>query len=249
MKIYFLHPEGPAARLSACHVSIDEWLSLRLALLGEPFFKEETAESSVLSILVAFFFRGRKFPEKRTASSRKESEESKTMSGDGATRLTLDSTSQIQTVKLQSHSSSYIKKLANEPSIGLFEVQEHVHRAVPRQADTVRKLDKCRQGLSDAAYDVDYSIITVKSWQEMVAFQRIKRMMSASIMSLEMMSEGKPPNFSVIDDVATKPSPSQGRKRTPTGPRHRPPSRPSSALSPQLARVDHLPTEPVVGED
>ncbi|MDP2437570.1 MAG: hypothetical protein Q8P67_17645, partial [archaeon] len=57
--LYFLHPEGPAARLSACHVSFDEWLSLRLAPLGEPFFKEGAAESSVLSILVAFFPRSK----------------------------------------------------------------------------------------------------------------------------------------------------------------------------------------------
>lgn len=127
-------------------------------------------------------------------------------------KLTLDSTSAEQIVKLQTHSSTYVKKLANEPSIGMFEVQEHVHRAVPRLGEVVRRLNKSKQSFTDITYDVDYSIITVKSWQEMHSFQRIKRLLSASIMTLESMNEGKPPlNLNMAEDPVNKPSPSTAR--------------------------------------
>ena len=169
------------------------------------------------------------------------------MQGDSgqSVKLTLDSATSVQLVKLQTHTSDYVKKLANEPSIGLFEVQEHVHRAVPRVGDAVRKLDKSRQSLTDATYDVDYSIITVKSWQEMISFQRIKRLMSASIMTLEMMNEGKPPpNFSMTDDPLNKPSPSLSRKKTPNTPRQSTSRPTSSSLLESTLLSPPTPTSP-----
>mmetsp|Transcript_5663 Transcript_5663/g.14393 ORF Transcript_5663/g.14393 Transcript_5663/m.14393 type:complete len:147 (+) Transcript_5663:177-617(+) len=83
----------------------------------------------------------------------------------------------------------YFEHMANEPSIGLYHVQEHIRRSVPFLASTQRALDAQKKKAEDVCYDLDFALLTVKGFHEMDGFQKIKRQISASIMAIEAMEQ------------------------------------------------------------
>jgi hypothetical protein len=101
--------------------------------------------------------------------------------------------------------------VANEPSIGLYHVSQHVRRSVPKLAELKKDYQSRTQQVvsrnttkkdqsvgpfwsyltilqNDVAFDMDFSISTAKSIQGITAFQNIKEMLFQSMDIVETLS-------------------------------------------------------------
>ena len=56
-----------------------------------------------------------------------------------------------------------IQILANEPSLGLYRIQEHVHRTIPQIVERKKELESLRKTVEGVSYDIDYSVQAVDS--------------------------------------------------------------------------------------
>lgn len=59
--------------------------------------------------------------------------------------------------KLYGNASVLVTTLANEPSVGLYHVQDHVVRVVPSLVDAKQTIDSSAERLKGFTLDVDYS--------------------------------------------------------------------------------------------
>ncbi|XP_027772845.1 uncharacterized protein LOC107020264 [Solanum pennellii] len=89
-----------------------------------------------------------------------------------------------------------IKFISNDPSVGLFYVQQHTHTAVPNLINLTSKIDgKSRQATLDTADSKD-SIVMVRSMKES-GFSIANEMMNTLRHSLAVVSETKLRNGSL----------------------------------------------------
>jgi len=84
--------------------------------------------------------------------------------------------------------SEYFHYLANEPSIGLYHVQEHVRKTIPRNSELKKDLKKKSQLLEEVTYDVDYSLSAVRGLVDLTTFTNIKALIEQSVATLHQMS-------------------------------------------------------------
>lgn len=72
--------------------------------------------------------------------------------------------------------------IANEPSLALFRLQEHVRKALPPMVERRADVSKLQQDLQGRCYDVEYALGAVKSMDGAVtSFQNIQEMLKQSI--------------------------------------------------------------------
>eukprot|EP00026_Physarum_polycephalum_P015860 Phypoly_transcript_16650.p1 GENE.Phypoly_transcript_16650~~Phypoly_transcript_16650.p1 ORF type:complete len:241 (+),score=35.44 Phypoly_transcript_16650:128-850(+) len=82
--------------------------------------------------------------------------------------------------------------LANEPSVGLYHVQEHIRKTIPKNTEMKREIRKKYQNIEAMTYDVNFSIQTVKSLHDLTTFQTIKETMDNCINMLNSLNKGQP---------------------------------------------------------
>jgi BLOC-1 related complex subunit 8 len=82
--------------------------------------------------------------------------------------------------------TEYLHVLSNEPSVGLFHIQEHIKKTIPRSVEIKREMKKKYQAVESTTYDVDFSIQTVKSLHDLVTFQSIKQLMDNCVEMLNI---------------------------------------------------------------
>jgi len=136
--------------------------------------------------------------------------------------------------------SEYLHLLANEPSIGLYHVQEHIRRSVPKLVQMKTDLKQKCQVIDEASFDVDYTLLTVKSLHGMTTFGNVKAVLDAAIQTTDSINRG--------NAFAAKLSPTSSRPPTtspakPLTPRQQQPNiqqrqfQPSSPNSTELSSV------------
>eukprot|EP01123_Difflugia_compressa_P006303 TRINITY_DN1848_c0_g1_i1.p1 TRINITY_DN1848_c0_g1~~TRINITY_DN1848_c0_g1_i1.p1 ORF type:complete len:236 (-),score=67.13 TRINITY_DN1848_c0_g1_i1:160-801(-) len=88
--------------------------------------------------------------------------------------------------------SEYLHTLANEPSIGLYHVCDHISRNVPKTVETKKSLKATNKKVEDLNYDMDHTIRTVRNLNELDTFKNIKQLLNDSITTLEQIKQKIP---------------------------------------------------------
>mmetsp|Transcript_28225 Transcript_28225/g.39867 ORF Transcript_28225/g.39867 Transcript_28225/m.39867 type:complete len:215 (-) Transcript_28225:2316-2960(-) len=99
--------------------------------------------------------------------------------------------------KANKSSTEFLYLLANEPSIGLYHVQEHVRKSVNKFSETKAEMKKNSEAITEALVDVDYALLTVKSLVGLKTFSNIQTMLLKSHQIAEKLAtqdnaRGKP---------------------------------------------------------
>jgi len=81
--------------------------------------------------------------------------------------------------------SEYIQLIANEPSIGLFHVQEHIHRTIPKLVEIKNDYRTKGKQISDSSYDLNYSLSCIKNLRGLLTFQTIKKILDDTTETIE----------------------------------------------------------------
>ncbi|XP_038071328.1 BLOC-1-related complex subunit 8-like isoform X2 [Patiria miniata] len=72
--------------------------------------------------------------------------------------------------------------VANEPSLAMFRIQEHIRKSLPKLAECKMELGQTQQLVQGAYYDVDYAIRAVSDIQNSTqSFASIENMLKDSI--------------------------------------------------------------------
>jgi len=88
--------------------------------------------------------------------------------------------------------SEYLHYLANEPSIGLYQVQEHIRRTIPRNSELKSELKKRYQAVDAVTYDVNFSLQIVKGLHDLTTFVDIKHKLDHCIEIANQLSRVQP---------------------------------------------------------
>ncbi|XP_048584233.1 BLOC-1-related complex subunit 8 homolog isoform X2 [Nematostella vectensis] len=84
-----------------------------------------------------------------------------------------------------------IHLMVNEPSVGLYRIQEHVRRSLPQLVDKKMELRSCQNQINGVCYDLDYSIKTVQSMQHIPHFTIIQECLRSAIASKKNLDAAK----------------------------------------------------------
>lgn len=145
--------------------------------------------------------------------------------------------------------SQFLYSLANEPSVGLFHVNDHVRRTVPRLVETRKQIDFQSVELDKSSCDVDEILPTVRSIGSLTAF---KSMQSILLRSLQLtVSRSPTPSASSSQRSLGPPTPNRGSQpSSPSGSQRHfdspAPSTTPAPNTPEMQRepiVDHSPSE------
>jgi len=88
--------------------------------------------------------------------------------------------------------SEYLHHLANEPSIGLYHVCDHITRNVPKSVETKKSLKATNKTVEDLNYDMDFTIRTVRNLHDLDTFKNIRTLINDSITTIEMIKQKVP---------------------------------------------------------
>ncbi|EGG16011.1 hypothetical protein DFA_09683 [Cavenderia fasciculata] len=95
--------------------------------------------------------------------------------------LTLDANTAESILKSNKKISDYIHHLANEPSVGMYHVQEHIRKAVPKNVTLKKEVKNLTSHIEDISYNVDDSIKAIQSINEITTFNHIHELLVSSI--------------------------------------------------------------------
>merc|ERR1711879_947966 len=87
--------------------------------------------------------------------------------------LDVDSVKKIDRMHL--NMSKYLHRMSNEPSLGLFHVQEHIRRTVPKIVTLKKDLDTSNAKVSSMTYDIEDSSKIVNTLKGLESFRNIKK--------------------------------------------------------------------------
>jgi len=88
--------------------------------------------------------------------------------------------------------SEYLHHLANEPSIGLYHVCDHVARNVPKSVETKKSLKATNKTVEDLNYDMDYTIRTVRNLHDLDTFKNMRQIITESLATIELIKQKVP---------------------------------------------------------
>ncbi|XP_046856614.1 BLOC-1-related complex subunit 8 homolog isoform X2 [Xenia sp. Carnegie-2017] len=89
----------------------------------------------------------------------------------------------LKVVKVTDKFSETVHLMLNDPSMGLYRIQEHVKRSVPELVEKKIELQNLNSSLQGASYDVEYSLKTVKSIDWSPHFTIIQECLKSAIAS------------------------------------------------------------------
>jgi len=101
----------------------------------------------------------------------------------------LDKSTQTYIEKANKKISSYIRNIANEPSLGLFFVQNHVKLSIPRFVEMKKEVKKKTAASEAVQVDLNFSHTVVKGIGEMKTFISIKSLLEDSIKIATLLSQ------------------------------------------------------------
>lgn len=78
------------------------------------------------------------------------------------------------------NSSEYINLLANEPSIGLYHVEHHIQKSVPKLVQVKKEFKTLDTKVNETGYDMDYALRTIKGLHECTTFSTISLLLEQS---------------------------------------------------------------------
>ena len=83
--------------------------------------------------------------------------------------------------KITSKVNESFQMLANEPSLGLYRIQEHVHRTTPSLVVRKKELSANKKKLEGAIYDLDYSLGAVDAVGRIRQFTNISEALKSAV--------------------------------------------------------------------
>ena len=93
----------------------------------------------------------------------------------------LDPETHYKVKKITSKVNDSLQMLANEPSLGLYRIQEHIHRTIPALVDKKKELEINKKKVEGVSYDMDYSISAVDSIGNIKQFTNISEALKSAI--------------------------------------------------------------------
>lgn len=99
---------------------------------------------------------------------------------------TLELSNQDTEYKLRRVTEKFLENIhmmLNEPSVGLYRVQEHVRRSLPQLVDKKIEMQSLQRKVQGISYDTDYSLKTVQSMQNISHFTIIQECLKSAIAS------------------------------------------------------------------
>ena len=79
--------------------------------------------------------------------------------------------------------------IANEPSLGLYRIQQHVRKTLPKLTDCTHSIDVSRKELNGMVYDTEFSVNTVKEISESaVTFKNIEQLLRRATSSAALIN-------------------------------------------------------------
>ena len=93
----------------------------------------------------------------------------------------LDPETHYKVKKIASKVNDSLQILANEPSLGLYRIQEHIHRTIPALVDKKKELEINKKKVEGVSYDMDYSISAVDSIGNIKQFTNISEALKSAI--------------------------------------------------------------------
>jgi len=93
--------------------------------------------------------------------------------------------------KVNQEISEWLQFLSNEPSLGLYYVQDNIFRSVPRLVDLKKNLRSQKQKIEEKVADVEYSIRVIKSLNEINSFHSIQRLLETSTNTLQNLANAR----------------------------------------------------------
>ncbi|XP_062507729.1 BLOC-1-related complex subunit 8 homolog [Corticium candelabrum] len=93
----------------------------------------------------------------------------------------IDNEAERKVKKVTDKLSECLHLAANEPSLGLYRLQEHVRRAVPDSVERKRQLKNIQQRAQGLGYDADYAVKTLQSLSGMTHFRGVQEQLKKAI--------------------------------------------------------------------
>ena len=84
-------------------------------------------------------------------------------------------------VRVTSGFNEALYSAANEPSLGLYRIQEHVMVAVPRLVEQQRSLQETCQQVEGASYDLEYDTQALKSARNITQFTSVRNRLEGDV--------------------------------------------------------------------
>ncbi|GAM23986.1 hypothetical protein SAMD00019534_071610, partial [Acytostelium subglobosum LB1] len=109
--------------------------------------------------------------------------------------LTLDTNTAELITKTNKKISDYVHQIANEPSVGLFHVQEHIRKAVPKNVTLKKDMKSLSTHIEEVSYEVNDSTSTVQIFAEINTFDHIHKMLLSSIDKVSKLVNNKQLQF------------------------------------------------------
>eukprot|EP01112_Ceratiomyxa_fruticulosa_P014146 TRINITY_DN4030_c0_g1_i1.p1 TRINITY_DN4030_c0_g1~~TRINITY_DN4030_c0_g1_i1.p1 ORF type:complete len:320 (+),score=95.47 TRINITY_DN4030_c0_g1_i1:748-1707(+) len=106
------------------------------------------------------------------------------------TPLALDTDTAERVVKTTKKTSSFFHLLANEPSLGLFHVQEHIRKNAPKLGEVKKEMRKKATNIEEITYDLNYSLQTIQSLHDLTTFDDIKVKLDTCIELIHKINRG-----------------------------------------------------------
>ncbi|XP_074618782.1 BLOC-1-related complex subunit 8 homolog isoform X1 [Acropora palmata] len=106
----------------------------------------------------------------------------------------LESSSQETEYRLRRVTERFLENIhtmLNEPSVGLYRVQEHVRRSLPQLVDKKVEMQNLHKKVEGTSYDVEYSLKTVQSMQNIQHFTIIQECLKSAIASKKNLDRRK----------------------------------------------------------
>jgi hypothetical protein len=82
-------------------------------------------------------------------------------------------------------------QLVNEPSLGLYRINEHVSTAVPKIRDCDKKLGSALNKMNGCVFDIDYDSEAIKSLEKVTQFESISSEIQRAIVLQKKLNDRK----------------------------------------------------------
>ncbi|EFA83266.1 hypothetical protein PPL_04056 [Heterostelium album PN500] len=109
--------------------------------------------------------------------------------------LTLDANTADSIFKANKKISDYVHQIANEPSVGMYHVQEHIRKTIPKNVAIKKEIRELDTHIEELMYNVDDSSATIQSIAEIQTFNHIHDLLLSSIDKVSKLVNNKSLQF------------------------------------------------------
>eukprot|EP01121_Diplochlamys_sp_Union-15-3_P004651 TRINITY_DN14840_c0_g1_i1.p1 TRINITY_DN14840_c0_g1~~TRINITY_DN14840_c0_g1_i1.p1 ORF type:complete len:236 (-),score=48.60 TRINITY_DN14840_c0_g1_i1:95-802(-) len=113
----------------------------------------------------------------------------------------LDSDTTERIVRANKKMCEYLHNLANEPSIGLYHICDHIKRSVPKLVTLKKSLRKDTKAVDDFNYDLESTLLTIRGLGQFQGFDEIQKILISCMTTVEMINRGEPPKPKIPEAI------------------------------------------------